>query len=107
MENKFAKQKGTVLIYTILVIGIMIAIIIALTTIFSIKLFLAKEFPNSITALYVAESGIEWRLYYDRIGTANMPVFSNGATFNIYIDENKIKSIGAFNGVKRAFEISF
>lgn len=103
-------EKGAVLIYVLLIAGIVISIAFVLTSIFATKVRLAFDFPNSVTALYAADSALEWRLYNERQDPdAAQPFLTNGASFTITtpFGEFPIKAIGTFRGVSRALEVSF
>ncbi|MEK7537242.1 MAG: hypothetical protein AAB584_02255 [Patescibacteria group bacterium] len=98
-------MKGTALIYVILTVGVILGIVFFTTAIFASKLRLAFDFPSSVTALYSAESGLEWQLYNTfKDPDANQPVLTNGSTFTTSV--SPLKSIGKFRGVSRSFEIS-
>lgn len=102
-------MKGTALIYVLLTIGVVLSIMFFLTSVFSLKLKSAFDYPNSVTALYAADSGVEWQLY-NRLKDpdAALPVLTNGAIFTIAtpLGSVPIKVIGRFRGVSRAIEIS-
>ena len=102
-------MKGTALIYTLLTVGIILSITFFLAGIFASKLRLAFDFPNSVTALYAADSAIEWQIYNAlKEPDALQPSLTNGATFDITtpLGSFPIKVIGKFRGVSRALEVS-
>ncbi len=104
------RNDGTALIYVILTIGVVLSISFFLTSIFASKLRLAFDFPNSVTAFYAAESGLEWQFYnIFKDPDANQPIFSNEATFTILTPPGSfpVKVIGKFRSVSRAVEASF
>jgi len=103
-------MQGSALVYTILTIGVVLNIVFVLTSIFASKLRLAFDYPNSVTALYAAESGVEWQLYNQfKEPDASQPVLTNGATFTITtpLGTFPIKVIGKFRDVSRSEEVSF
>lgn len=103
-------MKGTALIYTLLTVGIILSIVFFMTAIFSSKLRLAFDFPNSVTALYAADSGIEWQVYNQlKDPDAASPSLTNGAAFTVTTLPGAlpIKVVGKFRGVSRSLEISF
>lgn len=102
-------MKGTALVYVILTVGIVLSIVFFLTSIFASKLRSAFDFPNSVTALYAADSGIEWQFYNSfKDPDAVSPSLTNGATFTVTspLGSFPLKVIGKFRGVSRAIETS-
>ena len=102
-------MKGTALIFTILTVGVVLGVVLFLTTIFALKLRSAFDFPNSVTALYAADSGIEWQFYnIFKDPDAISPSLTNGATLTVTTSPGSfpLKVIGKFRGVSRAIEIS-
>ena len=102
-------KQGTALIYVLLTVGIMLSIAFFMSTIFAAKLRLSFDFPNSVTALYAADSGIEWQIYNQlKNPDAVQPLLTNSATFTVVSPPGTfpIKVIGKFRGVSRALEIS-
>ncbi|MBI2003637.1 MAG: hypothetical protein HYS78_01530 [Parcubacteria group bacterium] len=102
-------NKGTVLIYTLLTVGIILSIVFFLTGIFASKLRLAFDFSNSVAALYAADSAIEWQIYNTlKEPDAVSPSLFNGATFTVStpLGSFPVKVIGKFRGVSRALEVS-
>ena len=80
-----------------------------LAALFGLKLKSAFDYPNSVTALFAADSGVEWQLYNQlKDPDAASPSLSNGATFSIATPPGSfpIKVIGKFRGVSRSIEIS-
>ncbi|OHB16999.1 MAG: hypothetical protein A2913_01345 [Parcubacteria group bacterium RIFCSPLOWO2_01_FULL_40_65] len=107
--NKLNIEQGSVLVYTILTIGVVLSIVFTLTSIFASKLKITSNYSDSITALYAAESGIEWQIYNQlKNPDANQPVLTNGATFTLITPSGTlpIKVIGKFRGISRSEEIS-
>lgn len=107
LNIKKSAERGTALIYAILTTGIILAVVFFLTSVFASKLRLAFDFPNSVSALYAADSGIEWQIYNNlKDPDAAAPVLTNGATFTIVtpLGTFPIKVIGKFRGVSRALE---
>lgn len=108
-----------VVIFTILLIGIFLSIALTLSAIFIPKIKTAADIKSSAAALYAAESGIEWCLYVNRVGSAPQPIMANGATFENGIPNppapfteadclsSPIKSTGTYRGITRSFEVNF
>ncbi|MEK7659092.1 MAG: hypothetical protein AAB338_00325 [Patescibacteria group bacterium] len=102
-------MKGTALIYVLLTIGVVLSIAFFLTSVFGLKLKSAFDYPNSVTALYAADSGVEWQLYNQfKDPDASSPSLTNGAVFTIATPPGSfpLKVIGKFRGVSRSIEIS-
>ena len=97
-------MKGTVLVYTILIVFITLNIAFFITSIFAAKLKSSYDYSNSVAALYAAESGIESQLYnFYKDPDANQPVLTNGAIFTITTPP--LRAVGKFRGVSRSIEI--
>lgn len=106
------------MLFTLLMVGIIVSIVLALTAIFLPKLRSVSEMKNSVGALYAAESGAEWCLYVmyqDFTSFPNPPVLDNGATLvnstgnpltSADCSAAAIKVLGTYNRVTRAFEIT-
>ena len=120
--STYEKQRGSVLITTVLYVSIMLAIVLTITAILLPKLRASSISKNSVVALYAAQSGLEWCLYYIVQGEdpGDLPSMSNGATITsisseaLALDDCEVleadlplKVLGVYNGTTRAFEISF
>lgn len=107
-KSLFKQNKGTVIIYVLIISSIAMGIVFLLTSIFASKVKTALEFPKSITALYAADTGIEWRIYEEMKGGSNQPSFSNGASFSVETPFGSfpIKVIGNYKGANRSLEVS-
>lgn len=109
LNIKISVKRGSALVYTILTIGIVLNIVFVLISIFASKLRLAFDYPNSVTAFYAAESGIEWQLYNQlKDPDAVQPILTNGATFILTTPPGifPLKMIGKFRGISRSEEVS-
>ena len=108
---------GTAVLFAVLLAALFLSIILTLSAIFIPKVRTAGDIKRSAAAAYAAESGVEWCLYINRVGSATLPVMSNGA---VYINGDTgaafvpgdcsaltIKSLGTYQGVARSFEVSF
>lgn len=109
-------EKGIIILFSILFLGVILAISFSLSTIFIPKARLLFDVKSSPSALYAADSGIEWCLYVTRKGSSiGAPVFANGA--NIVINGKSspvaadcvspVRSIGSYINVTRALEVTF
>lgn len=115
------REGGVAIIFSVLLIGVILAIVLTLSAIFIPKIRASAEVKKSTAAAYAAESAIEWCLYI-KINTPpsptpSPPVMSNGATYTNGLTGGPlsasdclsipIRTLGTFQGVTRAFEISF
>lgn len=120
--NNEQRQRGAALIVSVLYVAVMLAIVLALTAAILPKLRSSAVSKNSVAALYAAESGLEWCLYYYVLDAdpGQLPQMNNEAEIT---NENgqpfdeadcaalqahlPVKVLGTYNGTTRAFEISF
>ncbi len=111
-------QKGSVLIFAILMLGVILSITLALGNTFLPRLKSSGESINSVMAIYAADSAAEWCLYTQRarLPAVSQPVMANGATFSIYYGSNpgtcassesplNHTITGTYRNVTRAFKI--
>lgn len=111
-------QKGSIIVFTVLILAVMLTITLALTRIFIPRIRSITEATDSVSAIFAADSAMEWCLYSNR-GKApplSQPTMSNGATYQIY--NNNIPSscpsgevlnyrtVSTFRGVSRSVEVS-
>ena len=104
------KSAGSALVYTFLTVGVMLSIVLFMSSVFAIKLRLSLDTANSVTAFYAADSALEWQLYNSlNDPDASEPVLTNGAVFVITSPPGTlpIKVTGKFQGTSRAVEVSF
>ena len=116
-------QKGSMLIYAMLTMSVMLSIGITLNALFVNKLRLAAAARNTTVALYAADSGAELCLLEARTNTDEPDlVMDNGATVvvtDVASDASvtdcstqltgspeQFRSVGTFRGSTRALEIS-
>lgn len=111
-------QKGSIIIFAVLILGVIMTITLALGAIFLPKLRSATESVGSAGAAYAADSALEWCLYTQRgrLPASAQPTMSNGATYNLYFGTNPAtcaptetplnhRAVGTFRGVSRSFII--
>lgn len=116
-------QRGSVLLYAMLSMAVMLAIGLALSSLFVGKLRAAAAARNAMVALYAADSASEICLYEARASVQDPAlVMDNGATFTI-VDvltntdvsadcsalgsgSFDFRATGNFRGSSRALEIS-
>ncbi len=77
--------EGSVIIFTLLILGSMLAITLALAGIYLPKLRAVGDAgAGSVGAIYAADSALEWCIYTNRANPAlPPPVMANGATYKI------------------------
>ena len=118
-DNKDKKQKGASLYLALMVMTVMLAIALGLSSIFIGQTKTIKQMGNSVIALSAADTGIEVILL-NRNKPANIPetALSNGATYQVVVSRGGssdcpagsnycIKSVGSYLGTKRAVEIIY
>ena len=111
-------QEGSVLIFSVLMLGVILTITLSLANTLLPRLRSAHDALNSVAAIYAADSAVEWCLYTqrDRQPSVPQPVMSNGATYAILFGagpgtcapaESPWNHIitGTFRSVTRAFKI--
>lgn len=116
-------QRGSILVFSLLIMSVIISITFAVLGIFLPKLKIAADPLKSAVALYAADSGIEWCLYINRGKPSPplLPVIGNtGATVAVYYPANQFtqatcdpaveitlnhRSVGTYQGVARSLEI--
>ncbi len=110
-------ERGAALLITLLLSGVLLSIALALSAIFIPKVRVSAESKKSVTAIYAADSAIEWCIYVNRQTAIPLPTMGNGATF-INADtgvtpvaadclSSSVKITGIYGGVVRSFEITF
>jgi len=119
-------ERGSVILYAMLSMSVMLAIGLTLNGLFISKLHAISAARNSIAALYAADSATELCLYEARKGTLEPSprlTFANGATFeikstaagqpdvtgdcsNLGTDSFGFRAMGTYRGVRRTLEVS-
>jgi len=130
------KNKGSALLYTVLLLAILLTVIFGLSTLISAQFRIMTSAGNSVIAFYAADAGVE-RMIYEVIVKNTWPSdpfqlegsFSNTATYIVTIrcqqhaDFNKecggipidtscsatnfcIKSTGTYKDAKRALMVN-
>ncbi len=90
----------------------MLLISLTLSAIFLPKIKSATNASSSVSAIYAADSGIEWCLYTNRGKTPARPTptLTNGATYTITPSDCMIvplnhQAVGTYHGVSRALQV--
>lgn len=104
-------QSGIALLLTLVILSIVILIADFIINVVVAQIRLARDIYYSQSAIYAADSGVEWQLYQIRKNiSVPPPVMSNGATVNVTVTGTApnliIKSLGAYQSVKRQFEVN-
>ena len=113
-------QSGISLYLTIIIMTILLAIVLGLTTIFLSQVVMLREMGHSVVALYAADASIE-KVLVDWTDPDLSPDYYSGvlgqATYQVFVTEGGsdgcaalnycIKSIGTYKGVSRAIEITY
>lgn len=112
------KERGSILIFAVLMLGVILTITLTLASIFVPKIRSAAETTHSVKAIYAADSAIEWCLYNNRhpVPPIPSPAMSNNSAYTI-LDSGggasdcsaqplDYRAIGTYGGVNRSFEVS-
>lgn len=112
-------QKGTSLYLSLIIMTIILAMALGLSSIFIGQTKTIKQMGNSVIAFYAADTGIE-AVLLNRNSPVSIPEIplSNGATYQVFVsaagtggcpaEKNYcVKSIGSYLGTKRAIEIIY
>ncbi|MEK7645557.1 MAG: hypothetical protein AAB374_00355 [Patescibacteria group bacterium] len=115
-SNGTSSQKGSVIIFTLLILGSMLAITLALASIYLPKIrAISDAGAGSVGAIYAADSALEWCIYTNRANPAlSQPTMSNGATYTILPNvantcttlplNNQV--IGTYRSVSRSLQVT-
>ncbi len=120
MINK-KSQQGVALITSVLLATVLLGIVFTFSAIFIPKIRTSSESKKTVSAVYAADSGLEWCLYIvnkDDIGNPEtlQPVMSNGSTYSNGENQtlealdcitDPLRILGVYQGVTRAFDIYF
>ena len=112
-------QRGSILVFTVLMLTVMLTITLTLTRIFLPKIRAVTEATDSIKALYAADSALEWCLYVNRQEPAVPPTLTltNGATWAVFQGFTTTpadcteagglnhRAVGSFSNVIRSFQL--
>lgn len=119
-----ASQRGSIIIYSLMTMSVMLAIGLTLNSLFIGKLRSVAAARDSIAALYAADSAVEKCLFEARQQVNQPPmVFSNGALYSIVtiavpgVDVTDscaslgsssfgFRATGTYRGVRRTLEIN-
>lgn len=109
---KQQNESGSILLYTVLILNIILAISITLAGIFLPKIkVISQSGPDSIKAFYAADSAIEWCLYINKgKPPVNAPTMVNSSSYILIPSDCTIKplnhrAIGTYRTVSRALQV--
>lgn len=109
------KQKGSILIFAVLILGSILTIALTLGAIFIPKIRLITEAgEGSVKAIFAADSGLEWCIYVNRHPgemPPAQPVMGNGSSYildptNCAGGPLNNRSTGTARGVSRSLEVN-
>ena len=101
---------GSALVLSVLIVNTLLSMAIVLTLIFVPKIKVSTNIKNSVSAIYAADSGIEYCLYINRVGPVNAPTLNNGATYTVIpadCSTTTIRAVGEKDGTTRSLEVTF
>lgn len=119
--TKIRNQKGVAILFVVLLVGILLSIVLTLSSIFTPKIRASFDVTSSAGAIYSAESAIEWCLYVNRQSppapTPLPPVLDNGAIYansatgaplipNDCLSPS-VRIIGTYRSVSRVLDVTF
>lgn len=116
LENKLSS--GASLYFALMVMTVLLAMALGLSSIFIGQVKMMKEMGNSVIAFYAADAGIE-KVLTNRANPFALPktTLTNGATYQVIVTGGGIgnclasnyciKSIGTYQETKRAIEIMY
>ena len=112
------EEKGSILIFSVLMLGVILTITLALGNIFLPRLRTSTEAINSVAAIYTADSALEWCLHEQRARTpsVSVPTMSITATYVIYFGSGLAsctpaetplnhRAVGTYRGVTRSLDM--
>ncbi len=107
------KERGSILVYSVLMLASILAIALSLASIFLPKIrSITNAGANSIAAIYAADSALEWCLYVNRGNSPSLsaPTMSNGATYSVAPADCTIQPlnhqiVGTYRNVSRSFQV--
>lgn len=104
-------ESGIALLLTLVILSVVVLIAAFIVNVVVTQLKLARDIDYSQSAIYAADSGVEWQLYQIRkSASVPSPVMSNGATVRVTVTGSApsfiIKSLGTYQSVKRQFEVN-
>ena len=112
------KQNGSIIIFAVLMLGVILTITLSLGNMFLPRLRTSTEAINSVSAIYAADSALEWCLHEQRARppSVSSPTMSIGATYILYFgsglasctsaeDPLNHRAVGTYRGVTRSLDM--
>lgn len=114
---KIDNQKGVSLLLTLLVMIALLAIAFGVSRLSLGEVKITQDVPKSIVAYYAAEAGVERAIYEKRQNDVNLDIgectvnLDNGSQYGVTVTDDgitiTIRSVGCYQGVTRAIEVTF
>jgi len=111
-------QRGSILIFSVLMLGVILTITLSLGNIFLPRLRTSTEAINSVTSIYTADSALEWCLHQQRgiLPSVSAPTMSIGSTYVLYFGSGLAscastetplnhRAVGTYGGVTRSLDL--
>src|SRR3989344_9526906 len=105
-------QRGSILIYSVLMLGSILAITLSMAAIFVPKIrSVSNAGAGSVGAIYAADSALEWCIYINRGNPVlPAPVMANGATYTLSPADCAVQplnhqAVGTYRGVSRSLKV--
>ncbi len=110
-------EKGVSLLFIVLIMSVILAIGLGISTIFVQETQMMTEIGYSVNAFYASDAGIEKVMMLDPPVSLAETELSNGAQYQVFVKSAGaegcnalnycLKSIGSYKTVKRAIEIRY
>jgi hypothetical protein len=115
-----AKEAGSIIIFTVLILGTMIAITLSLAGIYAPKIRAVGDAgAGSVGAIYAADSAVEWCLYTNRGNPVlPAPTMANGSSYTLKDPTTgvvslcpasttlDVQAVGTYRGVSRSLQVT-
>lgn len=106
IANKY--QRGVAVIIVLLMVAAILTIVMTLTAIFAPKIHFAGDARRSVTAIYAADSGVEYCLYVNRKNIVPILVMANNSIVTTTnCNTPPVRATGTYQGVTRSLEVNF
>lgn len=100
------KQRGQVLLVTVLVLFSTFALATTLGGLVLYELRSSISIGESTKALYAAESGIEWKLFETNKWDISAPEMTNDTKYSTSVETGYIRATGTSNNTNRGLEVT-
>lgn len=116
MKHK-KQNRGASILLSLLIMAALLAIAVGASRLTIGEIKLVRDIPKSLIAYYAAEAGIEWAIYQERQGGGASDIvdcsveLDNESSYGVEINRAggtvAIRSVGCYQEVRRAIEVSF